>query len=206
MERPFFCQATYKRYLWASGTNNYQTLAKIRSRNSHATTILVQKLRRLLLAPFTWLAAIVFLIEEAIWDWTAKLMARLGAVRFVRAIELRIAALPPRWALFTFLLPSLIIVPAKLAGLHAMAAGHWLIGGSIFVLAKFAGMALFSRIFNLTRPTLLQLGWFARLYAIVMHYRNRIHDYLDRWQAYQLVKQRIAAMIAGLKTSFKRAA
>lgn len=168
-------------------------------------TNLVQKLKHPLLAPFTWLAAIVFLIEEAIWDWTARLMARLGAVRLVHIIELRIAALPPRWALFTFLLPSLILVPAKLAGLHAMAAGHWLIGGSIFVLAKLAGMALFSRIFNLTRPTLLQLGWFARLYAKVMYYRNRIHAYLDRWQAYQLAKQRIAAMVAAVKTSFKRA-
>ena len=166
----------------------------------------MQKLRHLLLTPFTWLAAIVFLIEEAIWDWTAKLMARLGAVRFIHAIEQRIVALPPRWALFTFLLPSLILVPAKLVGLHAMAAGHWLIGGSIFVLAKFAGMALFSRIFNLTRPALLQLGWFARLYAKVMYYRNRIHDYLDHWQSYQLVKQRIAIMVAAIKTNFKRTA
>jgi hypothetical protein len=166
----------------------------------------VQKLRHLLLVPFTWLAAIVFLIEEAIWDWTAKLMARLGALRFVHAIEQRIAALPPRWALFTFLLPSLILVPAKLVGLHAMAAGHWLIGGSIFVLAKFAGMALFSRIFNLTRPALLQLGWFARLYAKVMYYRNRIHDYLDHWQAYQLVKQRIRTLASAVKATFKRTA
>lgn len=53
----------------------------------------MQKLRHLLLAPFTWLAAIVFLIEEAIWDWTARLMARLGAVRFIHAIEQRIRTL-----------------------------------------------------------------------------------------------------------------
>lgn len=166
----------------------------------------MQKLRHLLLAPFTWLAAIVFLIEEAIWDWTAKLMARLGAMRMVHAIEQRIVALPPRWALFTFLLPSLILVPAKLVGLHAIAAGHWLIGSSIFVLAKFAGMALFSRIFNLTRPALLQLGWFARLYAKVMYYRNRIHDYLDHWPAYQLVKQRIRTLASSVKATFKRTA
>ena len=164
----------------------------------------VQKLRRLLLAPFTWLAAIVFLIEEAIWDWTAKLMARLGAVRMVHAIEQRIVALPPRWALFAFLLPSLILVPAKLIGLHAIAEGHWLIGGSVFLLAKFAGMALFSRIFNLTRPALLQLKWFALLYTKVMYYRNRIHDYLAHWQAYQLIKQRIHTLSAAIRLRFKR--
>lgn len=164
----------------------------------------MQKLKRLLLAPFTWLAAIVFLIEEAIWDWTAKLMARLGALRLIHAIEQHIAALHPRWALFTFLLPSLILVPAKLVGLHAMAAGHWLIGGTVFILAKIAGMALFSRIFNLTRPALMQIGWFAHLYTWVMHYRNRIHAYLDNWPAYQRIKQHIRTLIAAIKARFKR--
>jgi hypothetical protein len=163
----------------------------------------LKKLLKLLLTPFTWLAAIVFLIEEAIWDWTSAFMAKLGAVRIVHAIEKRIAALPPRWALFTFLLPSLILVPAKLIGLHAIAKGHWIFGGTIFVLAKIAGMALFSRIFKLTQPALLQFKWFVWLYTKVMYYKNRIHAYLAHWQAYQLVKQRIHALIFEIKTLYK---
>ncbi len=159
----------------------------------------LQKLKRLLLAPFVWAAATVFLIEEFIWDWTAALMARLGAVRLIHAIERRIAALRPRWAFFAFILPSTILIPAKLIGLHALAAGHWLIGSSVFLFAKLAGMALFSRIFNLTRPSLMQLAWFARFYTWVMHYRNRIHAYLDQWEAYQLVKRRIKAMAGTVK-------
>jgi hypothetical protein len=157
---------------------------------------------RLLLTPFTWLAAIVFLVEEVIWDWTAAFMAKLGAIRIIHAIEKRIAALPPRWALFTFLLPSLILIPAKLIGLHAIAKGHWVIGSTVFILAKIAGMALFSRIFNLTRPALMQFGWFVWLYTKVMYYRNRIHDYLANWQSFQLVKQRIHALIVKIKTMF----
>jgi hypothetical protein len=163
----------------------------------------LQKFTRLLLVPLSWLAAIVFLIEEAIWDWTAALMARLGAVRLVHAIEKHIAALHPRWAFFTFLLPSLVLVPAKLIGLHAIAAGHWLIGSGVFLLAKLLGMALFSRIFNLTRPALMQLAWFARFYAFVMYYRNRIHAYLDNWAAYQRIKQRIKALAASIKSAIK---
>lgn len=164
----------------------------------------MKKLLQLLLTPFTWLAAIIFLIEEAIWDWTAALMAKLGAVRFIHAIERRIAALHPRWALLTFLLPSLILIPAKLIGLHAIAKGHWMFGGAVFIIAKIAGMALFSRIFNLTRPALMQFGWFTRLYTKVMYYRNRIHDYLQHWQAYQAVKQRIHALLGNIKALFKR--
>lgn len=164
----------------------------------------MQKIKRLLLVPLSWLAAIVFLIEEAIWDWTAKLMSKLGAMRLIRAIETRIAALHPRWALVTFLLPSLILIPAKLIGLHAIAAGHWLFGSAVFILAKLLGMALFSRIFNLTRPALMQLGWFARLYATVMYYRNRIHAYLDNWPAYQRIKHRILDMVNVIKSRFRR--
>jgi hypothetical protein len=164
----------------------------------------VNKIKRLLLVPLSWLAAIVFLIEEAIWDWTAALMARLGAVRLVHAVEKHIATLPPRWALVAFLLPSLILIPAKLIGLHAIASGHWLVGSGIFLLAKLLGMALFSRIFNLTRPALMQLGWFARLYAFVMHYRNLIHAYLDNWPAYQRIKLRIKTLVASIKSVFKR--
>lgn len=165
----------------------------------------LRKLKRVVLTPFVWLAATVFLIEEAIWDWTASFMARLGAIRAVHAVEKRIAALPPRWAFLTFILPSLIFIPAKLLGVEAIATGHWLTGSSIFLFAKVAGFALFSRIFNLTRPTLMQLAWFARSYARVMHYRNRIHAYLDSWQAYQRIKQRVRALLGTLRSALRGA-
>jgi hypothetical protein len=163
----------------------------------------LQKLKRLLFAPFIWLAAVVFLIEEAIWDWTARLMARLGAVRAVHAIEQHIASLRPRWAFFAFLLPSVTLIPAKLIGLHAIAAGHWIIGSAIFLVAKIVGMALFARIFNLTRPALMTLPWFARFYAWIMYYRNRIHAFLDNWQAYQFIKQRLRAVADNIKTGWR---
>lgn len=163
----------------------------------------LQKLKHYLFAPFVWLAAAVFLVEEFIWDWTAAFMARLGAVRAVQAVERHIAGLPPRWAFLAFILPSAIFLPAKLLGLHAIATGHWIIGSGVFIFAKIAGFALFSRIFNLTRPALMHLGWFARLYEWVMYYRNRIHAYLDAWQAYQRIKQRMRTLYAELKAGLR---
>lgn len=163
------------------------------------------KLKRLILAPLIWLAAMFFLIEEFIWDQTARLMARLGALPMVHAIERHITGLPPRWAVFAFLLPSSILIPAKLIGLHIIASGHWFFGAAIFVVAKVVGVALFSRIFNLTRPALMQVRWFAGLYNKVMYYRNLIHSYLDQWAAYQLVKQRIKSLTARIKALIRPA-
>jgi hypothetical protein len=155
---------------------------------------MMKKIKRLLLIPLIWLAALVFLVEEFIWDATARFMARLGALRAIHAIEKHIAALPPRWAVLAFLLPSSILIPAKLIGLHAIANGQLMLGSITFVLAKIAGMALFSRIFNLTRPALMQVLWFSRLHEWIIFYRNRIHAYLDNWPAYQQVKRRLAAL------------
>jgi len=155
---------------------------------------MIKKIKRLLLTPLIWLAALAFLVEEFIWDVTARFMAQLGALRAIHAIEKHIAALPPRWAVFAFLLPSSILIPAKLIGLHAIANGHLMLGSITFVLAKISGMALFSRIFNLTRAALLQVLWFARLYDRVMFYRNRIHAYLDNWPAYQQAKRTLTAL------------
>jgi len=167
---------------------------------------MLMQLLRLAARPLVWLAAAIFLLEEFIWDQTAALMARLGAVRAVHAVERRIARLPARWALLAFILPSLIFVPAKLLGLHAIAAGHWLVGSGIFLFAKVAGFALFSRIFNLTRPALLQLAWFARLHGWVMYYRNRIHAYLDSWEAFQQIRQRLRALRERIRLGLRKLA
>ena len=45
----------------------------------------------------------------------------------------------------------------------------------------------------------MQIDWFARFYVWVMHYRNRIHDYLEHWQAYQHIKQRLTSVAATFK-------
>ena len=156
---------------------------------------------KILRIPFVWLAALFFLVEEFIWDQTSKLMAKLGSLPLVHALERHLEQLSPYPAMLAFLLPSLILVPAKLLGLHAIANGKLLLGGAIFVAAKLIGMALFSRIFNLTRPALMQLAWFAHLYQWVMVYRNRIHAYLEQWVALQLIKQAIKKLLARLKSN-----
>ena len=160
-----------------------------------------RKIRKLLLKPLIWLLAIIFLIEEFLWDATGKLMARLGAIRVVHRLEIWISSLKAYPAMLVFLMPSATLIPAKLIGLHAIATGHIMLGSAVFLVAKVIGMALFSRIFTLTRPALLQLSWFRKLHDKVMEYRNRIHTYLDAWVAYQHIKQRIKLFAQNFKVN-----
>jgi len=121
---------------------------------------------------FEVLLALIVLFEEWGWrplaDWVGRLAQRS---RPLAAIEAWIAALPPYGALLVFTLPSGLLFPLKLLALWLIAQGKAVAAGALFVGAKVVGTALVARIFLLTRPALLRIGWF-----------RRAHDWIVPWQ------------------------
>ncbi len=124
------------------------------------TTIL-----RGLKALFHWAVALLILFEEWGWEPLGRLLARIGRLPVLRTIERRIAALPPYGALAVFFLPSLALIPVKLAALWLIAEGQHMLGVAVILAAKVAGTAVLARLFALTQPALMQLAWFAGLHA-----------------------------------------
>lgn len=147
---------------------------------------------RSLVAPLVYLAALVLLLEE--WCWNAglrlcRLVARCFARVFARwpvlaALERRVRELPPYGALCAFLLPGLLLFPVKLLALWAIAKGHAASGVACFVAAKLGGAAVVARLYALTLPTLLAVGWFARCHGSFMRIKNRCIAYLRASSAY----------------------
>ncbi len=121
--------------------------------------------RAWLLAPLRLLLALVILFEEWGWQPLQELMARIGRLPLLRQIERWIAGLPPYAALVVFLLPGLALLPVKLGALWLVAQGQRALGLAVIVLAKIVGTAIVARLFTLTKPALMHLGWFASLYA-----------------------------------------
>ena len=134
---------------------------------------------RLLRAIATGLLALLILFEEWGWDPLQRALARLGRLPLLRQIEGLITRLPPYAALAFFLLPTLLLLPIKLAALALIARGQPVLGALVIVAAKVVGTAIVARLFILTRPALLQLAWFVRLYlrwvgwkaALLLHVR-----------------------------------
>lgn len=122
---------------------------------------LLRWLKRLLGVPL----ALLILFEEWGWEPLQALLARCARWRVWAWIESRIAALPPYAALAFFAVPSLLLLPVKLLALWAISHGHALLGAGVIVTAKLAGTAVVARLFSLTRPALMRLGWFARGYG-----------------------------------------
>ena len=122
-------------------------------------------LRSLAVNTFRAALALLILFEEWGWEPIARLMARIGDLPVFRQIEALIKRLPPYAALALFLLPTLMLLPIKLLALWLIGIGRAKLGLLVILLAKVVGTAVVARLFALTQPALMQLAWFARLYA-----------------------------------------
>lgn len=144
------------------------------------------RLRRALDALLGVLLLPVILFEEWGWDALLALAARIARALRLQALERRIAALPPYGALAMLLLPSVLLVPLKLLGVWLLLRGQVLVSLVLVIVGKLAGTALLARLFTLTRPQLMRIGWFARGYTRWTVWKNRWLEWLRAtppWQA-----------------------
>jgi len=115
--------------------------------------------KRLVTYPLLAVAAVLLLVEEALWR-LAKIYAVLGKLPVFRQIERWITSLGPYPALFLFAVPSITLAPVKFLALYWLAGGHPILGVSTIFTAKILGTALVARLFQLTKPSLLSIAWF----------------------------------------------
>jgi len=111
------------------------------------------------------LLALLILFEEWGWEPLQQAMARLARLPVLRSLERWVGRLSPGPALAVFLVPSLMLVPVKLAALWFIGEGQPMMGLAVLVLAKLVGTAVVARLFALTRPALLRMPRFAAVYA-----------------------------------------
>jgi hypothetical protein len=156
-------------------------------------------LKRLIAAPFVFLAAIIILIEDWLWDDLARLAAAIGRLPVFHQIEALITKLPPYAALVFFAVPSLLLVPVKLVALYFISHGHAIFGFLTVVGAKIAGTALVARVFTLTRPNLMRIGWFAWTYERFIAFKARVYEVIKSTAIYQAAHQQVVRLRAALK-------
>ena len=131
-------------------------------------------LRRLVQAFWVFLA-IVFLIEAWLWDHLEPVVARIVALIPLRPLKTwlatRIEKLSPALTLIVFAIPGILLFPLKVAGLWLLAHHYWIAAMLTVVFAKLLGVGVAAFIFDVTRPKLLQMAWFKKLYEFVLALR-----------------------------------
>jgi hypothetical protein len=143
--------------------------------------------------------ALWIFIEEWLWDSLLALTSALAKLPPIRWIENRIARLPAYLALIAFLIPVAILLPFKLAAFWLIAQGKGVLGAIVFIVAKIIGTAFLARIFTLTKPALMSIGWFARSYNAVMSWKLMLYGYVRALPIYQAMRKRAAALKLQIK-------
>jgi phosphoglycerol transferase MdoB-like AlkP superfamily enzyme len=132
---------------------------------------------RRLLQPLWVLLAVLFLIEAWLWDHLEPIVARVVASiplsAFKQWLANRVDTLSPAMTLIVFAVPIILLFPLKLVGLWLLMHQYWLTAVLTIIFAKLLGVGVTAFIFDVTRPKLLQMGWFRRFYDIVISLRGR---------------------------------
>jgi hypothetical protein len=138
--------------------------------------------------------ALLILLEEWGWQPLADLLGRLSRWRPWARVETAVARLPPYAALVVFALPSVLLLPLKFLALFLIAKGQLILAGLLFAAAKVGATALVARLFMLTRPALMQIGWFAWGYDRFVPWKDALEEYVRSsyvWRAGRIWKERV---------------
>jgi hypothetical protein len=132
---------------------------------------------RRLLQPVWIVLAIIFLIEAWLWDHlepiVAWVVARLPLRAFRQWLADRVDTLSPAMTLIVFIVPVIPLFPLKLVGLWLLAHKYWISAIFTIIFAKLLGVGVAAFVFDVTRPKLLEMAWFEKLYQFVIALRGK---------------------------------
>lgn len=159
---------------------------------------------RRLLAPLVYLAALLLMLEEWLWETTQALLARIPDWPWLLTLQRWVGKLPPYAALVIFVAPSLLLVPVKLLALLSITHGHPTLGLAIIIAAKVLGTALVARIYALTRKSLLSLAWFARWHDKLLAFKDRVIAQLHASAGWRRARRLVLALRHALQALRQR--
>lgn len=150
---------------------------------------------RRLLQPIWVLLAVIFLIEAWLWDHlepiVAWVVAKIPLQTFKAWLADRVDTLSPAMTLIVFAVPVIPLFPLKLIGFYLLTHEYWLSAVFTILFAKLVGVGITAFVFDVTRPKLLEMGWFERLYEFIIGLRAKAAALVDP------IKQRIVEILRG---------
>jgi hypothetical protein len=173
----------------------------------------MEAFKQRLIRAFWFTLAVLFLVESWLWDnvkiGLVRLAHELGVTRLEAALRDFIAGLSPYAALAVFAVPAAAILPLKLLAVGAIAHGHVVAGLSVILAVKVLTLGVTSFLFDLSRDKLLQLGWFAKLYELVLRVRAWALDLVEpvRRRLHEVkafVEARVSAFLGEGRSQFLR--
>lgn len=146
------------------------------------------------------LIALIIVFEEWGWRPLADGLGRLARYKLWSRLEFAVARLPPYLALLAFALPTLLLLPLKFLALFLIARGQLVLASVLFIAAKVVATALIARLFELTQPALMQIGWFAWAHDTIMPWKEALTERVRSswpWRIARVWKERLRRLMRG---------
>src|SRR6202000_912027 len=150
---------------------------------------------RRLLQPVWVLLAVIFLIEAWLWDHlepiVAWFVAKMPLQAFKHWLAERVDTLSPAVTLVVFAVPVIALFPRQLVAGWVLMPEYWLRAVFTILFAKLVGVGITAFVFDVTRPKLLEMGWFEWLYEFFLSLRPKQKTLVDP------IKLRILEILRG---------
>jgi hypothetical protein len=160
-----------------------------------------------ILSPVAAAAAALYFLIDAIFLSAVRTIIRplagaLSRSRIFIALAAWVAALSPYPSLALFLVPVIILEPAKPVGAYLVATGHLAYGVSLIAVGEMLKILIVERLFHFSRDKLMTIPAFARVYnwaeVWLKYFRSQ-----PIWQATARHLTAIKAMAGGIPKRFK---
>jgi hypothetical protein len=151
------------------------------------------------------LAAAVVFVEQVLIGMLNTITAVVARWTPIAMLEAWLVRQPPWIALIAFVMPSILILPIKFSALYFAAHHKFGLAIAAVVIGKILATAIVARLYVVLRPTLMTIGWFARLDTWFFFWRDRAYAFvrsLPAWQKAKAVIDRtrlwLAELVSGL--------
>jgi hypothetical protein len=139
-------------------------------------------------------AAAVVLVEQTLIRVLNAITATLARWAPIAALETWLKKQPPYIALLAFVAPSILILPIKFSAIYFAAHHHFLMAIAAVVIGKVLATAIVARLYVVLRPTLMTIGWFAKVDTWFFYWRDRAYAFVRALPAWQKAKAAIDRM------------
>lgn len=158
-------------------------------------------LKRALELALVPIAAAIIFFEQTLIRYLNVVTAAFARWTPIARLEAWLVTLPPWAALFTFVAPSILILPMKLLALWFIAHGRYATALTVLIVGKMLTTAILARLYRILRPTLMTIRWFAWADTRFFYWRDKAYAFvksMPAWQRTAEVMRRLRFQIAGL--------
>ena len=153
------------------------------------------------------LAGAYFLVDAALWALAKPVVRWLADHWIFNRVRIWVMSLGPYPTLALFVVPVLVLEPAKPVAAYLTATGHMVSGLAVLGVAELLKLVLIERLFRISRDKLMSIPAFAWCYGKFEQARNWV-DSLRAWRLARrmalIVKRTIRRYVLEFKASRRR--